>query len=281
MPGMPDMTAAQMQQFQQMMTSGGAGPFGSLGGMGIMAGESQPDPKADAEVKDWTTVYPIYLDAKRCFKKGCRRVPYAKSVLFPQSQHIAAAVKSLGLEARHQPHKSHPQDWANPGRVKVRLTNADGKPIKPAFPDKQALLLALASHLQARHGGVPPPLPARNSVPSVKHARSGRVAPPLDPLRARLRLIKYPPPAQRLPPNSPALEAGLLNSDMGGLGSLMGGAMSGMGPLGAMMGSMGLGDDDEDEAQDETKEEEKEKESEKKVFMPGKRQRKKVVRMQR
>lgn len=130
--------------------------------------------------------------------------------------------------------------------------------------------------MQSRHGGAPPPLPARNSVPSTKHPRSGRVPPPLDPLSARLRLIKYPPAAQRLPPNSPALEAGLLNHDMGGL---MGGAASMMGgPLGAMMGSMGLGGDD-DEEEEEDKEEDKEEE--KKVFMPGKRQRKKVVRMQR
>lgn len=161
-PGMPDMSAAQMQQFQQMMASGGGGPFGTLGGMG-MGGEVQVDPAADAEVKEWTTVYPIYLDAKRCYKKGCRRIPYAKSVLFPQSQHITAAVKSLGLEARHQvsrgaamlaaihqrsvadtvcvrvkPHKSHPQDWANPGRVKVRLTNDAGRPIKSGFPDSES-----------------------------------------------------------------------------------------------------------------------------------------------
>ena len=33
-----------------------------------------------------------------------------------------------------QPYRKHPQDWENPGRVKVHLFDDHGAPIRPEFP---------------------------------------------------------------------------------------------------------------------------------------------------
>lgn len=50
----------------------------------------------------WTSVYPIYLDAKRHYRKGCRRIAYDQAVLFPQSLHMTKAVARLGLQYAHE-----------------------------------------------------------------------------------------------------------------------------------------------------------------------------------
>lgn len=84
----------------------------------------------------------------------------------------------------------------------------------------------------------------------------------------------------KLPVYSPMREAGVLNTDLGGM---MGPAMQGMGPLGAMMGSMGLGDDDDDDEQEAAAAAGQEDEKKKKDPMQqlSRRQRKRVIRVGR
>lgn len=60
------------------------------------------DGQEDGPHKNWTCVYPIYLDAKRRYRHGCRRVPYEKALLFPNSQLIANAARKLQLEYMHE-----------------------------------------------------------------------------------------------------------------------------------------------------------------------------------
>jgi signal recognition particle subunit SRP19 len=67
----------------------------------------------------WTCIYPIYLDAKRPYGTGQRRISRAKSLWWPQSKDITEASIRLGLGAIHEVQKSHPRDWENPGRVRV------------------------------------------------------------------------------------------------------------------------------------------------------------------
>lgn len=74
----------------------------------------------------WTCIYPIYLDAKRPFGTGLRRVSRAKSVWWPLSKDIAEAASRLGLGTLHEVHKCHPRDWDNPGRVRVQIRR-DGR----------------------------------------------------------------------------------------------------------------------------------------------------------
>jgi signal recognition particle subunit SRP19 len=56
----------------------------------------------------WTCVYPIYLDAKRPYGKGQRRVARAKGLWWPLSKDIADAASRLGLGTLHEDQQSAP-----------------------------------------------------------------------------------------------------------------------------------------------------------------------------
>jgi len=108
--GMPAMTPEQMAQLQAMMGgaggAGGANPMAALmGGAGGAQPSQQDEAALEAEaarVQGWTTLYPLYIDAKRAFGKGQRRTPYDKSVLWPQAQWMFRELRSMGIEAKLQ-----------------------------------------------------------------------------------------------------------------------------------------------------------------------------------
>ncbi|TKY89633.1 hypothetical protein EX895_001418 [Sporisorium graminicola] len=159
--------ADQMAAFQKMMEQMGQAP--SSGDFGSsrppadleVAGSSGSQTKGDGEHKKWVSVYPIYFDAKRHYGKGCRRVSYEKSSPFPTQLWIAKAVGRLQLKYVQEPYKTHPQDWENPGRVKVQLFSDDGEPINSRFPGKKQLFDAIAETLQPNCGGKPPAIEPR------------------------------------------------------------------------------------------------------------------------
>ena len=78
----------------------------------------------------WICVYPIYIDAKRSYCTGERRIPREKAVWWPLSRDIAEAASRLGLGTLHEGQKSHPRDWENPGRVRVQWKK-DGRLVNP------------------------------------------------------------------------------------------------------------------------------------------------------
>lgn len=81
----------------------------------------------------WTCVYPIYIDAKRKYGTGERRIARNVAVWWPLSRDIAECAHRLRLPTLHEIDKTHPRDWENPGRVRVqwkqdgRLFNANIK----------------------------------------------------------------------------------------------------------------------------------------------------------
>ena len=77
------------------------------------------------DTKSWQCLYPVYFDAGRTRAEG-RRVSSQLAVKNPLAREIADAVFSLSLQVAIEPEKTHPQDWANPGRVKV-LVKDNGK----------------------------------------------------------------------------------------------------------------------------------------------------------
>lgn len=80
----------------------------------------------------WTCIYPIYIDAKRPYGRGERRIAREKSVWWPLSKDIADATNRLGLGTLHEVNKSHPRDWENPGRVRVQWKK-DGRLVNSAI----------------------------------------------------------------------------------------------------------------------------------------------------
>jgi signal recognition particle subunit SRP19 len=115
---------------------------------GGAAGEMQTtsDPSAYA---DFQCLYPVYFDASRTRAEG-RRVSKELAVTNPLAREIVNACAMLRLQTLFEPGKTHPKDWANPGRVKVKLRYPDGR--KPAgmasVKNKHHLYLLVAKHLQ-------------------------------------------------------------------------------------------------------------------------------------
>ncbi|XP_006463966.1 hypothetical protein AGABI2DRAFT_74829 [Agaricus bisporus var. bisporus H97] len=97
--------------------------------------------------KTWTCIYPIYLDAKRPYGTGQRRVQRAKSLWWPLSKDIADAANRLGLGTLHEVNKSHPRDWENPGRVRVQWKK-DGRLVNSAIKTKKQLLETICFQIQ-------------------------------------------------------------------------------------------------------------------------------------
>ncbi|KAI1186959.1 signal recognition particle, SRP19 subunit [Nemania serpens] len=117
----------------------------------------QPD-----DIKDYQMLYPIYFDATRTRRQG-RRVPAHLAVVNPLAREIANACAALRLSPVFEAHRTHPKDWANPGRVRVALKEARARshPIK----NKHHLYLAVAQHLVAH--------PTTDSSPSLRQGLRG------------------------------------------------------------------------------------------------------------
>ena len=84
----------------------------------------------------WTCIYPVYIDAKRPYGTGERRIARQKSLWWPLSKDIADAASRLGFGVLHEVTKAHPRDWENPGRVRVQWKK-DGVLINPSIPTSE------------------------------------------------------------------------------------------------------------------------------------------------
>ena len=74
----------------------------------------------DAKYKDFQCIYPVYFDRNRSRKEG-RMISKELAVDNPMAREIVTACGRLRLETLFEPTKTHPKDWSNPGRVKVKL----------------------------------------------------------------------------------------------------------------------------------------------------------------
>lgn len=93
------------------------GAGGSLGGAdsAMLRSAARDIPE---HMKSWKVLYPVYFDKQRTVKHG-RRVPVEFAVDNPLAVTLADACRSLGFEPALELTKTHPKDWANPGRVRV------------------------------------------------------------------------------------------------------------------------------------------------------------------
>jgi signal recognition particle subunit SRP19 len=89
--------------------------------------------EAQERTKNFQCLYPVYFDSMRSREQG-RRVKKEEAVPNPLAREIVDAVShvastmGLPMQIVFEPHKSHPKDWGNPGRVRV-LVKKDGKAI--------------------------------------------------------------------------------------------------------------------------------------------------------
>lgn len=94
----------------------------------------------------YQTIYPCYFDKQRSHNQG-RRVAEQNGVDNPLAKTIADACRFLQIPVLLELDKSHPQDFGNPGRVKV-LLKEDGLPVDSAVSNKRQLFNAIAKYLQ-------------------------------------------------------------------------------------------------------------------------------------
>ncbi|CCE90200.1 RNA-binding signal recognition particle subunit SEC65 TDEL_0B00710 [Torulaspora delbrueckii] len=87
---------------------------------GKIEGSAQISKEELDEVKGFQVLYPCYFDRRRSHKNG-RRVTRDEGVENPLAKTLADAVRNLGLLCIFEGEKTHPQDFGNPGRVRILL----------------------------------------------------------------------------------------------------------------------------------------------------------------
>ncbi|KAF3071135.1 Signal recognition particle SEC65 subunit [Daldinia childiae] len=106
-----------------------------------------------SDIKDYQMLYPVYFDLTRTRAQG-RRVSKSLAVKNPLAREIAAACAALRLSPVFEAHRVHPKDWANPGRVRVKLSSgskggSNANPYAADVKNKHHLYILVAQHLQA------------------------------------------------------------------------------------------------------------------------------------
>lgn len=102
--------------------------------------------KDKEELSKFQTIYPCYFDKARSHKEG-RRVSSELAVANPLAITVSDACRQLNLPVLLELDKSHPQDFGNPGRVRVFIKDA-GIVKDPRFKTKRGLLNKIAVFLQ-------------------------------------------------------------------------------------------------------------------------------------
>ncbi|KAI5967749.1 hypothetical protein CANMA_002929 [Candida margitis] len=105
-------------------------------------------PEQKAQFEKFQIIYPCYFDINRSHKEG-RRVNIDRAVENPLAITICNACHALQIPALLELDKTHPQDFGNPGRVRVLLKDFkhDNKPIDPKLANKRSLYNKIADYL--------------------------------------------------------------------------------------------------------------------------------------
>ncbi|RKP30335.1 signal recognition particle SEC65 subunit [Metschnikowia bicuspidata] len=99
-----------------------------------------------SEIRKMQLIYPCYFDIHRSHKEG-RRVSLDMAVENPLAKTIVDCCRKLQLPALLELDKSHPQDFGNPGRVRVCLKEG-GRSVAAEIPTKRALFREIARYLE-------------------------------------------------------------------------------------------------------------------------------------
>ena len=107
-----------------------------------------------AELKPFVTIYPIYFSSSRSKSKS-RKVASNLTVSNPLAFSVLRATQTVLQGSRVQiafePDKTHPKDWSNPGRVKVRLYDEEThEAIHPTIKTRKHLYNLISKELQAQ-----------------------------------------------------------------------------------------------------------------------------------
>lgn len=223
---------------------------GGMGGMGGQPNMQRPPQMSEKDrlqreretherTKSYQCIYPIYFDSSRSREEG-RRVKKENAVPNPLAREIADALQWIGnsmsipLQIVFEPHKSHPKDWGNPGRVRAGIKQS-GKPVSAKIANKHHLYTLISKYLKDhpttadmamryRPAGMPP---MKDTPPAPAVPRGFKIG-------------------GILPLHSPALSGGGVNDNflkdmMSEMGGQLPPGMEGMAQMAQMAGGGGGG----------------------------------------
>ncbi|KAK5116508.1 hypothetical protein LTR62_008057 [Meristemomyces frigidus] len=232
----PELSAKQKAQMQALLDESRSAPTPSY--------QTQPTEQQQREAqeasKSYQCIYPIYFDSTRSKAQG-RRVSRKDAVPNPLAREIVDAVSAIagqrgvGLRVVFEPFKTHPKDWANPGRVRV-LLKKDGRAVSGKIANKHYLYKLIAEYLKAHP--TTPEMAQRYRMQGMPPMKEAPPAPAV-PRGFKIGTI--------LPMHSPALSGGGVSDNFfGDMMAEMGGqlppGMEGMaGMVGAGAGAGGAG----------------------------------------
>ncbi|PKS12203.1 hypothetical protein jhhlp_001502 [Lomentospora prolificans] len=175
-------------------------------------------------------LYPIYFSSRHSRQEG-RRVSSSLAVPNPIARDIAHACSQLGLQVLFEPGKSHPRDWANPGRVKVKLRDPHRPVGAPDVNNKHHLYRLVAEWLR-RHPTTDDSQSLRYQIPGVPVPKQGERWPrPAVPKGKGWKMNEL------LPFISPAMTGGGVSENL--FKDMMKEMQGGGDPMSALMGAAG------------------------------------------
>lgn len=219
-------------------------------------------PQTREHIKTFQTLYPVYFDRTRTRAEG-RRVGSSLGIENPLAINLLEAVKAVFLETAplpriaFEPDKTHPKDWANPGRIRIEMFHPDTrKPVHPQIKNKAHLYTLigrwLKDHpttpkdpLQLKIPGLPIPENfGKEPIPKPRGWKMGTILPVHSPavsgggvkddfFKEAMEEIRQAQSQGQLPAGGPG--GGM--PDMSALQNMM----SSMGGMGGMGGIPGLG----------------------------------------
>ena len=121
----------------------------------------------------WPVVYPAYIDAAKTIALGRKlskvdAVPFklrgmiqvmtqnGPMVIDKMAVDIAQACASLNIPGALEP-KTYPRDILCRGRVRVRIFDEEGKPLREDIKNRRDLFLKLAAQIKINLAKAPPP----------------------------------------------------------------------------------------------------------------------------
>ncbi|CAK4030118.1 related to signal recognition particle Sec65 [Lecanosticta acicola] len=148
----PNMMQALLQGQQQHASSGQTSVPQAPRGMSAQDRERYQREQQEKS-KAYQCIYPVYFDSTRSREEG-RRVPKVDAVPNPLAREIVEALSQIGqkhnvpLQIVFEPTKTHPKDWANPGRVKV-LVKENGTAVNAKIHNKYHLYKMISEYLKS------------------------------------------------------------------------------------------------------------------------------------
>lgn len=210
----------------------------------LFPGAAVPGPGIQqTDVAGYQCLYPIYFDASRTRAEG-RRVPSRLAVKNPLAREIAAACAALRVSPVFEAMKTHPQDWANPGRVRVSIKDPNNPYLKQ-IKNKHHLYILIAEHLRKNPTGDQSAGLRTVRIPGLPGHPKNEEKWPKPAVPKTWKINEYVPAYSNAMSGGGVSENALTDMmrEMGGMAGAPGGAggMGGMADMMNMLGGMGGG----------------------------------------